>query len=384
MTFDFFEGPAGTGKTHNLVGRARELVLDGFLGEECRLLALTFMNGARRRLEARLGGETTFHRRFECQTFDVFARTLAARRRSLLSGNVAANERAAALNEFDGPCFLAASLLEFPSVQQWVAQTFPLVLVDEAQDLDEHRLRVLQGLCQSSRIVAAADAFQCLTDGRDTASLIGWLENAGQIHRLTLPRRTQKRGLLDAALAVREGRDITTVLTRSDCAQRPAWYGQGFRLVELFATNSGIVARTIADEMSFRVGPVAIVSPDMASGLIRGALDIVRSRVWQRKGRDFGPFPLTLEQGHTAQANALLVNVTLPDAAPYADLVAILSPLAGNAAIAQVVSRMDRLRRVQGQNKFSATQVTELVRSAVRDHSRLDFRQHRGHLAMTI
>ena len=26
MTFDFFEGAAGTGKTHNLVGRAGELV----------------------------------------------------------------------------------------------------------------------------------------------------------------------------------------------------------------------------------------------------------------------------------------------------------------------------------------------------------------------
>jgi superfamily I DNA/RNA helicase len=52
MTFDFFEGPAGTGKTHSLVSRAGELVQQGVLGEEHRILALAFMNGARRRLEA--------------------------------------------------------------------------------------------------------------------------------------------------------------------------------------------------------------------------------------------------------------------------------------------------------------------------------------------
>ena len=361
MTFDFFEGPAGTGKTYNLVGLAAQLIRDGVIGEGRRLLALTFMNGARHRLETRLSGDAMFRRRFECQTFDVFARTLAARRRSLLFSSAAITGHAASLNEFDGPCFLAASLLENPCVRHWVASTFPLVLVDEAQDLDKHRLGILQGLSQASRVVVAADAFQCLTDGRDTTSLIDWLENAGHTHRLTQSWRTRQRGLLDAALAVREGRDIKTALTRSQRAKRPTWNAPGFRLVESFATNPGIVARCIADEMSFRTEPVAIISPDMSSGLIRDALNGVNSRVWQRNGQNFGPFPLTLEQGHTDQANALLAGVTLPDAAPYSDLRAVLGPLAQHAAIAQAVSRMDRLRRVKGQDDFSATQVKEFV-----------------------
>src|SRR5208282_236448 len=97
MTFDFFEGAAGTGKTYNLVGRAGVLVQEGALGEGHKLLALTFMNGARRRLDARLGENPLFRRRFDCQTFDVFARTLAARRRSLITQ--AMQEQAAALNE---------------------------------------------------------------------------------------------------------------------------------------------------------------------------------------------------------------------------------------------------------------------------------------------
>lgn len=103
---------------------------------------------------------------------------------------------------------LAAGLLENEAVQKWVARSFPLILVDEAQDLDEYRMRILQGLSPSCRIVAAADAFQCLQNGRDTAHLMGWLEGAGQTHRLTQVRRTTQQGLLAAALAVREGRDI--------------------------------------------------------------------------------------------------------------------------------------------------------------------------------
>lgn len=79
------------------------------LGVEGRLLALTFMNGERHRLQARLDGEEAFRRRFECQTFDVFARTLAARRRSLFSENIVVKEQSAALDRFDGQ----RSALEF-------------------------------------------------------------------------------------------------------------------------------------------------------------------------------------------------------------------------------------------------------------------------------
>jgi hypothetical protein len=192
MTFDFFEGAAGTGKTHNLVGRAGKIVQDGILGEGHKLLALTFMNGARRRLDARLGENPAFRRRFDCQTFDVFARTVASRRRSLITSAMQA--QADALSEFDGPCALAAGLLENEAVQKWVARSFPLILVDEAQDLDEHRMRVLQGLSPSCRIVAAADAFQCLHNGRDTAPLMGWLGRA-------TPARDGMISLSDAELA---------------------------------------------------------------------------------------------------------------------------------------------------------------------------------------
>jgi superfamily I DNA/RNA helicase len=385
MTFDFFEGAAGTGKTYSLVGRAEELVQDGILGDGHKLLALTFMNGARRRLDGRLGEKAAFRRRFDCQTFDVFARTLAARRRSLITP--AMQMQTAALNAFDGPCSLAANLLEHEPVRQWVARSFPLILVDEAQDLDEHRMRILQGLSASCRIAAAADAFQCLYDGSDTAPLIGWLEGAGQTHRLTQPRRTQNQGLLGAALAVREGRDIKTVLTANNFNNRTTWNGAGFRLLETSATqnNTALLAWSIANEIAQRQGWFVILTPDAGNAIIRAALTTVQTKQWTRKnGATFGPYPHVWDRHDTEEADALLASVALPENGSWADLRAFLTPLAGNAAIAQAISRMDRLRRVLGQTQFAASQVAELVREAVRNRARLGFRQERRNLAITI
>jgi superfamily I DNA/RNA helicase len=383
MTFDFFEGPAGTGKTYNLVSLAGELVRDGMLADGRKLLALTFMNGARRRLEARLGASPLFRRRFECQTFDVFARRLAARRKSLLSAALV--DQTATLNAFDGPCFLAASLLEVQTVRQWVARGCPLIVVDEAQDLDEHRLRILQGLSESCAILAAADAFQCLADGRDTAPLISWLESAGQTHRLTQPRRTSQPGLLGAALAVREGRPIKSVLNQSQQARTPTWSRHGFRLLETHAANAGLVAWTIANEMSRQNGQTAILTPDAHNTLLRAALDAVSARQWTRSnGQTFGPYPHTWDRPDLEEADALLAGITLSEHASYGDLCAMLDPVAAHAPVAQAIGRMDRLRRVQGLVRFTSTQVIEFVREAVRNQSRLGLRQHRGDLAMTI
>ena len=325
MTFDFFEGAAGTGKTHNLVGRAGEIVQDGVLGEGHKLLALTFMNGARRRLDARLGENPAFRRRFDCQTFDVFARTLAARRRSLITQ--AMRVQADALNQFDRPCALAAGLLEQGIVRRWVARSFPLVLVDEAQDLDEHRLRILRGLAPACRIVAAADAFQCLHNGRDTTPLMGWLEGAGQTHRLTQVRRTNEQGLLAAALAVREGRDVKTVLTARTFNNRTSWNGAGFRLLDVPVTNANhaLLAWAIANDIAQRQGPVVILTPDAGNAIIRATLNTVQTKQHTRKnsGATFGPYPHTWDRHDNEEADALLADIALPEMASCANLRAL-------------------------------------------------------------
>lgn len=382
MTLEFFEGPAGTGKTHNVVARAAELVQQGVLDDGQKLLALTYMNGSRRRLETRLRRNPLFHNRFNCQTFDVFGRTLTVRRRSLVSGEL--EEQAAALDAFDGPCSLAGALLEIPLVQQWVARTFPLVLVDEAQDLDRYRMRILRGLSENCQILAAADEFQCLTDGRDTASLMGWLETAGQTHRLTEPMRTSKQGLLDAARTVREGGDIRAVLTERAFGKSLTWNGPGFRLHEVPA-SAPLVAWTISNDIAWRNGPVTILTPDSGNTIVRKAMQTVQTRQWTRKnGTTFGPFQHVWDRQDTQAADELLADITLPQTASFHEMCSVLAPLASHAFVALTIKRIDRLRRVKGQGWFSAAEITELVRENARNQSRQGFQPYRRHRAMTI
>jgi superfamily I DNA/RNA helicase len=296
-------------------------------------------------------------------------------------------EQADALSEFDGPCALAAGLLENEAVQKWVARSFPLILVDEAQDLDGHRMHVLQGLSPSCRIVAAADGFQCLHNGRDTAPLMAWLEGAGQTHRLTLVRRTTQQGLLAAALAVRHGQDVKSVLTANTFNNRTTWNGAGFRLLDAPATNANhaLLTWSIANDIAQRHGPVVILTPDAGNAIVRAALNTLQTKQHARKnGATFGPYPHTWDRHDNEDADALLADIALPEMASCADLRALLTPLAGHAPIEQAISRMDRLRRAHGHAAFTAAQVIEFVREAVRNRSRLGFRQQRGHLAMTI
>ena len=216
---------------------------------------------------------------------------------------------------------------------------------------------------------------------------MGWLDGAGQTHRLTLVRRTNQRGLIDAALAVREGRDMKTVLTARTAQNRTSWNGVGFRLLDAPATqaNTGLLAWAIANDISQRQGPVVILTPDAGNAIIRAALNTLQTRQWSRNnGATFGPYPHTWDRHDNEEANDLLAEIALPENASYADFCTLLTPLAGQAPIAQALSRMDRLRRTQGQAGFTAAQVTEFVRESVRNRVRLGLRQQRGHLAMTI
>ena len=53
VNFAFFEGPAGTGKTTALIDELSVLLKHQQLKEGQRILGLTYMHGARRRLDER-------------------------------------------------------------------------------------------------------------------------------------------------------------------------------------------------------------------------------------------------------------------------------------------------------------------------------------------
>ena len=384
MTLRFFEGAAGTGKTHNIIEEARSLVAQNILGEHGRILALTFMNGARRRLLFRLGQHREFRRSYECQTFDVFARRLVVRRQSVLRRRDELRAQAEPLGEFDGPCCLAAGLLDDQGIRRWVAASYPLVLVDEAQDLDVHRSGILRPLTESAHAIAGADEFQCLYDGRDTRELMEWLAGTGETTRLTDPMRTDQAGLLAAANAIRNGQDVRAILRQSDRAQNPTWYANGFRLVEAPAANAGIVGWNIANQMRNCQGPIAILTPDSRNQLLLDALTMVNERAWGKDGNTFGPFRFEWEDRDEDTARNLADRIDFPDQSDYDECIDALRPHEEHAAVAAVMGRVRRRRRAFGQLEFRREHITALIEDAVRNQARHSARSRRGNIAMTI
>jgi hypothetical protein len=95
-------------------------------------------------------------------------------------------------------------------VQSWVAATFPVLLLDEAQDLTVNRLKLIQGLATRLRVFAAADEFQCLDEGLRPNPACEWLDQVSPSGELSEPRRTHVTELLEAAAAIRSGKPPTS------------------------------------------------------------------------------------------------------------------------------------------------------------------------------
>src|SRR5215207_6013636 len=143
MTLFAVEGAAGCGKTVRLIEALDEALPGNGLDRGQRVLALTFMHGARRRLHDKLRGVPGVPGRVHCATVDSFAQRLVGRWRSLAT---ALDVPALRADQYDQQCDAAALLLEQPAVTAWVAASFPIVLVDEAQDLKPQRLRMIAAL----------------------------------------------------------------------------------------------------------------------------------------------------------------------------------------------------------------------------------------------
>src|ERR1700675_1967631 len=141
MSLSAHVGSAGVGKTHSLVEALTQSEKAQPLTEGQRVLALSFMHGSRQRLEDRLRRAPGLKGRYRCMTVDRFAWELCTRWRTLLRETLGTVLRE---NDFEATCDAAGMLLENAQVRQWVARSYPKVIVDEAQDLTLPRLRMMR------------------------------------------------------------------------------------------------------------------------------------------------------------------------------------------------------------------------------------------------
>jgi hypothetical protein len=272
-------GAAGFGKTFRLLQRTGEQLKASPLDAGQQVLALTFMHGARQRLDQKLRGMPDLRGRYQCLTVDGFARSLRWRWRSLARSIGQPNTDAVS---FDEQCSLAAELVRRPVVSNWLATGYPCVLLDEGQDLDPHRLQLIEALALCSRVLIAYDDFQCLKVELRPSPVSVWLPSVCKPEELSKPRRCSVRALLDASSALRSGLAPVT--------------GQGFKIAA--CASAAQAAALLASIIHFaRIKTpkcsVAVITPARKGGYADEVVEMVSSKPCGSK--QLGPFKLRWE-----------------------------------------------------------------------------------------
>jgi len=212
-------GQAGTGKTTWLIRKAKECASTLLTAENQRMLVITRMHGARRRLEMKLAEACPSIPRC-LATIDSFALSIVNRWRTTLGHHNPVTATSADVDfvstpfgieaEFERILVQATELLRSRTIGSVIGATYPLILIDEFQDCHNALLDFVVALSMHSTLLLAADDFQSLHPadmGRQGIEWVKGLESNGKasIEELTVCHRTSSTALVQAARCLRDG-----------------------------------------------------------------------------------------------------------------------------------------------------------------------------------
>lgn len=362
MTIQSFSGAAGCGKTHQLMANLGTRLERHPLQAFQKVLALTFMHGSRRRLDDRLSGVASLRRQYECTTIDGFAWRIVSRWQALITQLEMGHPR---VNDYEAVCQIAADLLSHDIVVRWIAATYPIVVVDEAQDLTPNRLRIVQAMAPHVDLLIAADEFQCLIEELRPNPACDWLTAVGHDALLQQPRRTSDRNLLAAAGAIR-------------LAQAPESNG----LFKIYpAPRAALAASFVSNGIAWntRGNRVAIITPTMG----QFALDILEWVTTKTTGKGNGPYNVILEESETKLADAFIDGLALPDQATLAEAFTLME--GKPTAITQDFVRwLEKQRRAKGKTHVHREEMEDTIRHSFSNQRRLSSRDGPGIRALTV
>lgn len=366
MTVIAFEGPAGAGKTHSLIERLSVSLRERPLADHERVLALTFMHGSRRRLDARLRDVDCLSGRFTATTFDSFAWHMTQRWQRLAKhlGYEMPGE-----NEYERTCSLAAALLGRDDVQKWVILSYPFILVDEAQDLSSERSSMIAALSQSATIFLAYDEFQCLNTALLPISIEGWIGDQCTPVALQGCRRTDDAELIEAAVAVREGRAVNPD-------------GQCFKIVAT-PGNVNLRATYLANAIAWRRGGnVAVLTPSRQGGFADSAVARVGEGPVGKRGN--GPYTIRWESSDAQDGDMLWDSLDLGNPCAADEALAALARHRHKPVIRTLSDWVKRQRSTQGVEEFTEGDFRRQIYQALSARRRYGQRADAELSAMTI
>lgn len=364
MNIHYFEGAAGTGKTFNLIITLKDKLLENPLSEHQKVLALTFMHGSRRRLEQKLTEIQEIRRKFSCLTFDSFAWEIIQRWSSLLCNIDNTDYRNK--SKYEKTCLQASKLLEKSVVQKWVSNTYPIIIIDEVQDLTESRFGILKGIAERSTMLVAGDEFQNLDDTNDSSGYLTWLKANSIYQVLNVPYRTNDEGLLNVANALRNGNGIIDLLEENTHSRdlgnfkllsKPSWqlmaWALGFRIFQL--SKEEVTVLTLAN----------------SEKIVEDAIQRVKNEkqvLNKKRGLKFGPYTnLRRNKKDEDFADELTSLVCDSDGDILVDDLLSNSEKIEDTGIKDIFQKWLCRRKKIGYSEFKVLEIKEVVLNLVRN-----------------
>jgi hypothetical protein len=268
--------------------------------------------------------------------------------------------------KYEKTCLQASKLLEKPAVQKWVSNTYPIIIIDEVQDLTKSRFGILKGLSEYTTLLVAGDEFQNLDDNNDSSDYIEWLKDNSSYQLLNTHYRTNDEGLLSVAKEIRNGNGFIDFLQKNTFSHDlgnfklytcPTWQNMawviGFRLFQL--VNSDVAILTLAN----------------SEKIVEDALQKVKNKpqnLNKKRGTTFGPFKgLSRSKKDEEYAEELISTICDSDDTCLVEELLTKSDNIKDIGIRETFQKYIKRRRKLGYNEIKAAELKDIILNLVRN-----------------
>lgn len=348
MSLEYFEGPAGSGKTYQLAEALKAFLASHPLGLNQAILGLTYMHGSRRRMHKKLAKIPVHRSQFLACTVDSLARTIVWRWRTM-AREIEPNMDFGGVADFEAICRVAALLLHRKGISEWLCSRYPIVVVDEFQDCKSDRLGMIKAIESCCHVLAAADEYQDLQpDG--TSAAVQWLHaSTGMKTVLTGNWRTKQTILLKAASQLRASQDCGDVLKG---ALMSGWNANA---------AAGSIARTLCWKTCRDTAILTPTGPDK-SKFVRDVVARLTSKSIIPSGitKPIGPFCIAWESNIAEEKEIVISKLgVLATGARLQQIQSLVS--SDDGVLTDVYQWAQRKYRIKGQCLFSASELSAAI-----------------------
>lgn len=364
-------GQAGTGKTTWLMEKVRENAPDLISSEHQRLLAITRMHGARRRVETKLR-ESAPGIRCTVTTIDGFALAILNRWRTALGWAKPIQSVSAEMDfeetifgieaDFERVQVAATRLLQYTTVKQIISATYPLIAVDEFQDCHGSLLEFIKALSCCSTLLLAADDFQLLDTSVSGCPAVEWAKELRtdqrvEITELTACHRTSNQRFLDAARCLRDNIQMTETTVPVICCPREepvAW-----KIIEKLVFNT-----------KRWTGTTALICPSHDPFIQK----VLNSCNAQLQKKNCMPIHWDVEYTSEKEQERIRTNLGLADKIGKTDAQWVMPEISLDPISTHVVARTQRFARLKGLKAIPRALLEHHVATVV--HEKRAYRNH--------